>query len=81
MFSVKKQNRLSLNSKVIFILNSLFFCIAYTILKKTLGEDDFLSDLGWLLPVPFHDNLDDRGIFDKVGTNKVFESGTVPALF
>ncbi len=49
------------------------------ILKKTLGEDEFLSDLGWLLPVPFHDNLDDRGIFDKVGTSKVFESGTVPA--
>lgn len=49
------------------------------ILKKTLGEENFLNDLGWLLPVPFYDNLDDRGIFDKVGTNKVFENGTIPA--
>ena len=49
------------------------------ILKQTIEENEFVNDLGWLLPVPFCENLDDRGIFDKIGTNKVFENGTIPA--
>ena len=39
------------------------------ILRKTIEDEQFVSDLGWLLPVPFTEKLDERGIFDKIATN------------
>ena len=49
------------------------------ILRKTIDDEQFVSDLGWLLPVPFTEKLDERGIFDKIATNELFEGGLVPA--
>lgn len=65
--------------------NSGFLVVLYDIimvLDNTIKDDDFLEQLGWLLPVNFSDDLyksNTRELFEEI-TNKD-DSGVVPAQY